>query len=146
MLWTSLWAPILGVNGVYCGYNPLILTFTNFLGHPSKCSYKWETGVSYIYNPFFSGVMGPYLYNWLFKHISRVIVDIVWYGEPHLPFIDVLDIASAPASSGKPCYSCAYLGSFAMFVKGSSSTSGDSLTPFPRAERRLGPPSCWDES
>lgn len=73
-------------------------------------------------------------------------MDIVWYGEPHLPFIDVLDIAGAPASSGKPCYIFAYLGSFAMFEKRSSSTSGDSLTPFPRVERRLGPPSCWDES
>lgn len=74
------------------------------------------------------------------------LVDIVWYGQPHLPFIDVLDIAGSPASSEKPCYSFAYLGSFAMFVKGSSSTSSDSLTRFPRAERRLGPPSCWDES
>ena len=86
---------------VYCGYNPLILTFTNFLGHPSKCSYKWETGVSYTYIiPFLVELWDPTCITGCLNIFPGCLVDIVWYGEPHLPFIDVLDIASAPHLRG----------------------------------------------
>ena len=33
------------INGVYWGYNPLILTFDpNFLGHPSRCA-EWDGNI-----------------------------------------------------------------------------------------------------
>ena len=31
------------INGVYWGYNPLILTFYELLEHPSRCAGRWRT-------------------------------------------------------------------------------------------------------